>query len=70
MGLLCLGLFNVVFCLKASIEEAEIKLEDLKKSLYEFERDICRGAIHFKTKTIMAEKVERFFEDKYKSMVC
>ena len=37
--------------------------------MYEFKRDICKGAIQAKTNTVMAEKVERFFEDKYKSMV-
>jgi len=49
---------------KASLEELDLWLVETKKGLYEFDRDICKGAVNSRTGDIIAEKVIRFFEDK------
>ena len=63
------------FCLfiellfQASLEEADVRVNELKKTMYEFERDICKGAVNVRTNKIIAEKVVRHFEDKMKARV-
>lgn len=53
---------------KASLEELDMWLAETKKGMYEFERDVCKGAvISDKSCEISAEKVIRFYEDKLKS---
>merc|ERR1712002_144290 len=52
---------------KASLEELDMWLAETKKGMYEFERDVCKGAvISDKSCEISAEKVIRFYEDKLK----
>ena len=52
------------FVAQAVMEEADVRLTVTKKSIYEFERDIVRGAINQRTGKVVAEKVIRYFEDK------
>ena len=52
---------------KASLEELELWFAETKKGLYEFDRDVCKGAVNSRTGEIVAEKVVRFFEDKLRS---
>ncbi|XP_067933125.1 cilia- and flagella-associated protein 263-like [Watersipora subatra] len=49
---------------KAEIEEAELRLGEIRKSHYEFDRDIVKGAVNSQTNKVVAEKVSRYFEDK------
>ena len=49
------------------MEEADIRLTELKKSSYEFERDILKGSLNSRTGRVVAEKVVRYFEDKQRS---
>ena len=49
------------------MEEADVRLSELKKSSYEFERDILKGAINTRTGKVVAEKVIRYFEDKQRA---
>ena len=41
-----------------------MRLTELKKSSYEFERDILKGAVNNRTGKVIAEKITRYFEDK------
>ncbi|XP_014681514.1 PREDICTED: coiled-coil domain-containing protein 113-like [Priapulus caudatus] len=52
---------------KAVMEEAEMRSCELKKSEYEFERDIIKGAVNPRSGKIISEKIVRHFEDKMKS---
>ncbi len=62
--------FNILRCfLQAIIEEADMRLGETKKSHYEFERDIVKGAVNPRTNKVIAEKVTRYFEDKMRSRV-
>ena len=54
---------------QANLEEADIRIGEIKKTSYEFDRDICKGAINARTNTVVAEKVVRHFDDKIKSRV-
>ncbi|EDV25978.1 Coiled-coil domain-containing protein 113 [Trichoplax sp. H2] len=49
---------------KAVMEEADIALAEIKKAMYEYNRDIVQGAVNDRTKKVMAEKVQRYFEEK------
>ncbi|XP_063686995.1 coiled-coil domain-containing protein 113-like isoform X2 [Bolinopsis microptera] len=52
---------------RATREEAEIRLAEMKKSSYEFNRDIVLGAKNLRTGRVVAERVTRYFEDKMRS---
>lgn len=54
---------------QAGIEEAELKIAEVKKAVYEFDRDICKGSINPRTNKVVAEKVLRYYEDKLRSRV-
>ncbi|XP_076371026.1 cilia- and flagella-associated protein 263-like isoform X2 [Tachypleus tridentatus] len=53
--------------LKAEIEESENRFTELKKAQANFERDITKGSFHSRTGNVMAEKVQRYFQDKIKA---
>ena len=48
------------------LEETDVRMTELKKAIYEFERDICKLSVHSRTKKVMGEKVIRYFEEKNK----
>lgn len=52
---------------RANIEEAELKIQETKKAFYEFDRDICKGSVNPRTNKVIAEKVLRYYEDKYRA---
>ncbi|KAK6185485.1 hypothetical protein SNE40_007707 [Patella caerulea] len=52
---------------KAIMEEADLRLAEMKKEYYEFERDIVKGAVNTRTNRVVSEKVIRYFEDKLRS---
>ncbi|CAK8685258.1 unnamed protein product [Clavelina lepadiformis] len=49
---------------RASLEEAELRVTEIKKAMYEFDRDICKGSVNPRSGKIVAEKVVRYYEDK------
>ena len=54
---------------QAVTEEAEIRLAEIKKEAYEFERDIVKGAVNPRTGKPNAEKVIKYLEDGLHSRV-
>jgi chromosome segregation ATPase len=58
---------KMVDTLKAVLEETEVRITELKHDAYEFKRDVVVGAENPRTGKIMAEKVTRFFENKFNS---
>lgn len=52
---------------RATREEAEIRLAEMKKSSYEFNRDIVLGAKNPRTGRVISERVTRYFEDKMRT---
>lgn len=60
---------ELVFFLKAVLEEADIRVAEIKKEEYEFERDIVRGASNLKTGTANAEKVIKYLEERLRARV-
>jgi hypothetical protein len=59
---------KMIDTLRAVLEETEIRIGELKRDAYEFKRDVVVGAENPRTGKIMAEKVIRYFEDKYKQV--
>lgn len=55
---------KLIDALRATLEETDVRIADLKKDAYEFKRDIVVGAENFRTGKTMAEKVVRYMEDK------
>jgi len=55
--------------LKAKLEEADLRLAEIKKEEYEFERDIVKGAANPRTGKANAEKVSKYLEDKLRAKV-
>lgn len=53
---------------KAAFAEADLRLSELKKRTYEFDREVVKGAVDPRTGYIVGEKVVRYFEDQLKSM--
>ncbi|KAE8609222.1 hypothetical protein XENTR_v10011748 [Xenopus tropicalis] len=54
--------------LKATVEEAEFRSTDIKKSKYEFERDIGKAAISIKKSAgVSPDKVIRYMEEKMRA---
>ena len=51
---------------KASTEEREMRLKDVKKTLENFNKEIVVGAVHPRTGIYMAEKVVRWMEENSK----
>jgi len=51
------------------MEEADLRLAEIKKEGYEFDRDIVKGSINTRTNKVISEKVSRYFEDKLRSRV-
>ncbi len=51
------------------MEEADMRLGEMKKTAYEFERDIVKGSVNQRTNKVIAEKVQRYFEDKIRARV-
>jgi len=53
--------------LRAIMEEADIRLAEIKKTQYEFKRDVVSGAVNPRTGRVIAEKLIRSVEDKVRS---
>ncbi|XP_030060861.1 cilia- and flagella-associated protein 263 [Microcaecilia unicolor] len=51
---------------KATMEESEFRWTEIKKAMYEFERDIGKG-IKLKKTPVTVEKIMRYFEEKTRS---
>lgn len=49
---------------KAVMEEADVRIVEIRKSSYEFDRDIVKGAVNPRTGKVLAEKLVRYFEDR------
>mmetsp|Transcript_35804 Transcript_35804/g.82925 ORF Transcript_35804/g.82925 Transcript_35804/m.82925 type:complete len:353 (-) Transcript_35804:181-1239(-) len=58
---------KLIDTLKAVLEETDIRIAELKKDAYEFKRDIVVGAENMRTGKTMAEKVQKYMEDKLKN---
>jgi len=52
---------------KAIMEETDMRLSEMKKESYEFERDILKGSVNHRTSKVIAEKCLRYFDDKLKA---
>ena len=57
---------KLIDTLRAVLEETEIRIGELKRDAYEFKRDVVVGAENPRTGKIMAEKVTRYFDDKFR----
>lgn len=55
--------------MKAKLEEADMRLTEMKKEEYEFERDIAKGAINPRTGKPISEKVVKYLDDKLRAKV-
>ena len=51
------------------MEEADLRLAETKKASYEFERDIVKGSVNARTGRVIAEKVQRYLDDKLRARV-
>lgn len=49
------------------MEEADARLAELKKSSYEFDRDVLKPAHASRTGRVVAEKAIRYFEDRIRA---
>jgi hypothetical protein len=54
---------------KAVLEEADIRINEIKIEIHEFDRDITRGAINPLNKKIITERLFKYFEEKIKERV-
>ncbi len=54
---------------RAILEEADVRFNESKKDLYEFERDIYKGAVNQKTKKVISERLFKYLDDKLKEQV-
>lgn len=59
---------KMIDTLRAVLEETEIRIGELKRDAYEFKRDVVVGAENTRTGKIMAERVTRYFDDKFKQI--
>jgi len=57
---------KMIDTLRAVLEETEIRIGELKRDAYEFKRIVVIGAENRRTGKIVAEKVVRYLEDKFK----
>lgn len=55
--------------LRASMEECDVRIAEIKKDAYEFKRDIVTGAENFRTGKTIAEKAVRYMEEKLRAKV-
>ena len=55
--------------LRASMEETDVRISEIKKDAYEFKRDIVTGAENFRTGKTIAEKAVRYMEEKLRAKV-
>ena len=46
-----------------------MRVGEIKKASYEFERDIVKGAVNPRTGKVISEKVSRYWEDKLRARV-
>jgi len=53
--------------LRASMEETDVRISEIKKDAYEFKRDIVTGAENFRTGKTIAEKAVRYMEEKLRA---
>ena len=51
------------------MEETDMRLSEMKKESYEFERDILKGSVNHRTNKVIAEKCLRYFDDKLRARV-
>lgn len=51
---------------KAVLEEADIRMNEIKIEIHEFDRDINRGAINQLNKKVITEKLFKYFDDRIK----
>jgi hypothetical protein len=51
---------------KAVLEEADIRMNEIKIEIHEFDRDINKGAINPLNKKIITEKLFKYFDDRIK----
>merc|ERR1712241_1666604 len=52
---------------KAIMEETDMRLSEMKKESYEFERDILKGSVNHRTSKVIAEECLRYFDDKLRA---
>ncbi|XP_078527339.1 cilia- and flagella-associated protein 263 [Lissotriton helveticus] len=52
---------------KAIMEEADVRLTEIKKAVAEFERDVVKPALKKKSSVITSEKVMRYIEEKMRA---
>jgi hypothetical protein len=52
---------------RAIMEEADLRYVEVKKSQYEFNRDIVNGAVNPRTSKVIAERLTRSIEDKIRA---
>ncbi|KAF1329431.1 Coiled-coil domain-containing protein, partial [Globisporangium splendens] len=55
---------RLIDTLRAVLEETDIRIAELKKDAYEFERDMVVGTENFRTGKTIAEKMIRYMEEK------
>ncbi|KAL7862687.1 hypothetical protein SRHO_G00116710 [Serrasalmus rhombeus] len=58
---------RVVHNYKATIEEADVRLAEVKKASYEFDRDVAKTLQEKQAVMMAAEKVSRYIEERMKS---
>ena len=51
---------------KAILEEADIRINEIKIEIHEFDRDINKGALNPLNKKIITEKLFKYFDDRIK----
>jgi len=54
---------------KAVLEEADLRLNEIKIEIHEFERDVLKGGFNPVNKKIVAERLIKYFDDKLKQRV-
>ena len=54
---------------RAIYEEAELRLNEIYKETYEFERDIIKGAVNETTRKVISESLYKYFDDKLRERV-
>ena len=51
------------------MEESECRMAEIKKDMYEFERDIGKSALNPQTNNYVSEKIVRYLDDKLRTRV-
>lgn len=60
---------DVIWILQAVLEEADIRIADIKKAGVDFEKDVVKTIIKKKGSIIASNKVMRYMEEKIRSRV-